>query len=250
MLLITRRYALLGLSAVAAGPALALTPTQVPILLGTPPIARRLLAGEPQGMAISFVDGSMVIRDTTTPANNFDGKYTSKLTITGSLPWGPSGAAFDGSNYASLAAGAFPSPRVTGAFVMDASNTLGAGFPDLITMYTTGDQTDAVLIYGNNGANWRFNISSGSVNQADIDSGVGQASGSHKFAFAWQANDAAGVIDGGTPATDATVTVPVSLTTLVLGNNGAGTNNITGKIKSLVVLPRRLSNTEMQAKTA
>jgi hypothetical protein len=42
--------------------------------------ASRLLAGEPDGLAIDFTDMSMVIRDTATPANNFSGVPSTKLT--------------------------------------------------------------------------------------------------------------------------------------------------------------------------
>jgi hypothetical protein len=46
----------------------------------TPTAAAVLLGGEADGLAIDFTDMSMVIRDTTTPANNFAGDPNSKLT--------------------------------------------------------------------------------------------------------------------------------------------------------------------------
>jgi len=42
--------------------------------------AAQLLLNETQGLAVDFTDLSMVIKDTTTPANNFDGDPNSKLT--------------------------------------------------------------------------------------------------------------------------------------------------------------------------
>lgn len=44
--------------------------------------AALLLAAEPQGLAIDFATMSMAIKDTTTPANTFDGDPNSKLTYT------------------------------------------------------------------------------------------------------------------------------------------------------------------------
>lgn len=45
-----------------------------------PSVAALMLAAETQGLAIDFTALSMAIKDTTTPANNFDGDPNSKLT--------------------------------------------------------------------------------------------------------------------------------------------------------------------------
>lgn len=47
-----------------------------------PSVAALMLAAETQGLAIDFTQMSMAIKDTTTPANNFDGDPNSKLTYT------------------------------------------------------------------------------------------------------------------------------------------------------------------------
>lgn len=47
-------------------------------------IASSLLDGEASGLAVSFIDGSMIIRDTGTPANNYSGAPSGKLTLSNS----------------------------------------------------------------------------------------------------------------------------------------------------------------------
>jgi len=49
---------------------------------GAPCGAVLLLSGEAQGLAVDFTDMSMVIRDTGTPANDFDDDPNDKLSYT------------------------------------------------------------------------------------------------------------------------------------------------------------------------
>ena len=86
-------------------------------------IAEALAGTATNVMAISFVDGSMVIRDTTTPANDYNGPYSSKLTINGSLPINPAGALFSDTNNATIATSAFCFSATEGSLAIELEPT-------------------------------------------------------------------------------------------------------------------------------
>ena len=53
-----------------------------PVVPAVVTVAERLIGTEPNGLAIGFTDNSLLIRDTVTPANNFEGSIFPKLTFT------------------------------------------------------------------------------------------------------------------------------------------------------------------------
>jgi hypothetical protein len=69
-----------------------------------------------------------------------------------------------------------------------------------------------------------------------------------KAAFAFKANDFAASQDGGAVATDTTGSLP-SPTTLAIGNSGSPSAYISGHIRQITYIPRRLTNAELQART-
>ena len=72
-----------------------------------------------------------------------------------------------------------------------------------------------------------------------------------RVGLAWSADDVALVKDAGTAGTDATATLPTP-TIMYIGNryDGAGGNQIwNGRIHSLIYLPRRMTNADLQART-
>lgn len=70
-----------------------------------------------------------------------------------------------------------------------------------------------------------------------------------KQAFALATNDTAHCINGAVPVTDATVTLPAGLTVLRLGTNHSISNVLHGHLKKVMVLPRRMTNAELQTLT-
>lgn len=68
-----------------------------------------------------------------------------------------------------------------------------------------------------------------------------------KFAGGIQANSQAAVFNGGTPGTATAATLPNAPTRIRLGSNSAGTESFNGIIEGVAVVPRRLSNAELQA---
>jgi hypothetical protein len=94
-----------------------------------------------------------------------------------------------------------------------------------------------------------FVVDGGST-QANVNPGTSGVVGTaFKSGSAWQANDFANVMDGGTPATDASGTLP-TVTTLRLGEHYTVPSlPYTGYIRKFTYLARRATNTELQTRT-
>lgn len=128
----------------------------------------------------------------------------------------------------------------------------------LLALVTTTAQTAAVLYSsGSNVVSMLANNTAGSFGATITTSGAGQgfndivgvsANANVKQAFAFATNSSAHVAKGGSPVTDSTVNLPV-VDTLRLGINLFGANSLNGHIRQALVLPRRMSNAELQAIT-
>jgi hypothetical protein len=104
----------------------------------------------------------------------------------------------------------------------------------------------------------RTSASSGNINFTVTNAGTAQVAGvllgsslaagtSNKVAAGYKAADFAGSVNGLTPVTQGTGTVPSSLTQLTIGNGDVlGNNTMTGTIKRLTYWPTRLANTTLQ----
>lgn len=88
-------------------------------------------------------------------------------------------------------------------------------------------------------------------NVADLSPGGTTNGVSAKLGAAYNTNDFAAVVNGGAVSTDASGALPAGLTTLRLGYSSNNTVSDTPvRIKNLTFLPRRMSNAELQARTA
>ncbi len=94
-----------------------------------------------------------------------------------------------------------------------------------------------------------FIVIDGNVIQANLVGGNMVANTTFKAGSAWAVNNVAFVKDGGAPATDATATLP-TVTTLFLGTGEDPAINSLGRYKTFIYLPRRMTNAELQARTA
>ncbi len=83
------------------------------------------------------------------------------------------------------------------------------------------------------------------VTQAQIDAGTISADVATKLATAYQVNDFAACINGGTVATDTVGTVP-TVTTFRIGRNYDGAGQFTGHIKRLAYYASRKTDAELQ----
>jgi hypothetical protein len=94
------------------------------------------------------------------------------------------------------------------------------------------------------------NAFTGAVNAGRIDASASFAANTTtKATYAYASNDRAVTTGGSSPTlSTAAYTIP-TVTTLRLGQDGGGTNNINGYLRRVVFYPRRLSNAELQAIT-
>tara|TARA_R110002126_G_scaffold176360_5_gene325008 strand:- start:294 stop:572 length:279 start_codon:yes stop_codon:yes gene_type:complete len=85
-----------------------------------------------------------------------------------------------------------------------------------------------------------------------VSENIGSISGFQriKVGVAYQTDDAAAVMDGGTVGADATITPAATDTSLYLGNHASSTRALNGYIYSITYLPRRMTNAELIARTS
>jgi len=82
------------------------------------------------------------------------------------------------------------------------------------------------------------------TDQAQIDAGTISANTTYLLGGAWNTNNCAAAVNGGTAVTDTSVTVPTA-TQARLGSDG--TNYLNGCLQSLRYWPQRVTNAEIQA---
>lgn len=109
----------------------------------------------------------------------------------------------------------------------------------LAALYDTNETTDSAFLKVAAAGAVTGEIHSGSISQASLALGTLTAGTEIRASLAWKANDAVGDSDQVSAQTDASVTIPTSLDTLVIGSGFAGT------IKEVKFLNRRLSNTDI-----
>ena len=111
-----------------------------------------------------------------------------------------------------------------------------------------GTGNESIRLRAVSGAAGAIMYDGGAV-QADLANGTLSANTLMKAAVAWAADDVAYCANGGTVQTDASATLP-TLTRLQLGARNALADPLEGHLQTLKYLPRRASNSELQAFTA
>lgn len=99
-----------------------------------------------------------------------------------------------------------------------------------------------------NGTDPRAFTKDGGVTQTSLDSGTWAADTVCKLAYSYALNDFSLVSDGGTPATDASGTLPV-VDRITLGCDGAGLNQANIWLQEFMYIPRDMTNAEKQELT-
>lgn len=82
------------------------------------------------------------------------------------------------------------------------------------------------------------------TDQAQIDAGTIAANTNYGLSGAWNTNDCAAAINGGSAVTDTSVTIP-TVTQARLGSDG--TNYLNGQLQTIRYWPQRIINAEVQA---
>lgn len=150
----------------------------------------------------------------------------------------------------SLATSAFPAVANPGTiFVEYKLNALKTTAAQRLVTIDAGSSANMVYLIGNNTAgSVDAVIATASVGQGFNNSAV-SSTNNMKQAFAYATNDSAHVINGGSPITDATVSTAASYTTLRTGSDTFGAAQTDGYLKKIMILPRRMTNTELQTLT-
>lgn len=94
-----------------------------------------------------------------------------------------------------------------------------------------------------------FVVTDGGVQLANFSTGSYTVGTVAKVAAAYELNNFAGSLNGGTPGTDASGTIP-TVTALYIGRQGPGGAYLNGHIKTLRYYPQRLPNATLQGMTA
>jgi hypothetical protein len=140
-----------------------------------------------------------------------------------------------------------PHSQSAGTLYYKASR-IGTGTGMRVLVVGGGTSTNESIILDNNPAtSGRLTIIDGGVSQAQLTS-AGSANGVvEKGAISYAANDIAAVCNGGTVQTDATATLP-TVDNISLGAFGGG-SPLTGYIAQIMVLPRAMSDAQLQTVT-
>jgi len=158
---------------------------------------------------------------------------------------------------ASVGTSQFPYSASEGTLVVAwmAGRTSGPA-PALVLDDTDSTQYSNVVFMnqGNSagaGSGWRAigNVSGISQFDFDVASPALAVGSTYKLALALKQNDFAAVLNGGTVQTDPTGSVPQGIDLLRIGGHRDGTN-INGWIRQITYIPRRLTNAELQSRTA
>ena len=118
-----------------------------------------------------------------------------------------------------------------------------------ITVSLRQSSGNLLYIYNGNGLATAYCVVS-SVDQAFITRNAVAANVATKLGFAFKANDFAASQDGGAVATDTSGSLPPAAPKMVLGNSGDNSAFLSGHIRQITYIPRRLTNAELQQRTA
>jgi hypothetical protein len=139
----------------------------------------------------------------------------------------------------------------TGAVFVDYATMQQTGFPSIVSA-SDGTNTNRIQLSHVSAAR-RAVVTAGGASQWDTQGGnLGSTTSGvfAKYALAYEASNYAAAVNGGTPATQLSGSVPTGLSRLSVGADGAGVSYINGHIRRLAYFPRRLTNAELQAITS
>lgn len=189
--------------------------------------------------------------------NSYDGDGTSGLYIWGAqLEVGAFPSSYIPTTTAAVARAAdvcsipvtdFPFNPAEGTILVDAISAPGGTEQWAVTLSDGGSQNFMTLARRNTQA--EFKVRSGNLDQVALNAGAWPTLTRWVLGAAYKADDFAYCANGGTVLTDTGGLVPAGMATLYVGslNNG---NQLYGHIRKLIYFPRRLSNAELQARTA
>lgn len=211
-----------------------------------------VIAGEEKDvLAISFIDGTLRIRDSATPGNDYSGSVAGKMTVTGTLTPSVDGAFFDSSNYATLATSAFGWSNSTGTILlefMDNSFSTGThqtgiqidngttGMRHTVRVINTDDDTPEYVGVTSAVSQWTISPSGWS----NYINGTVK-----RIGCVFSSNAVSASYEGDASSTDSAATMP-TVTTLRLGVDQAGGNPANCYLRRIIIAKRKFSLAEIE----
>ncbi len=203
-----------------------------------------------EGFSVDFVGGQMAVQDSSTPANNYSGPISGKMTVSGALAVGASGATLDASNFARMPISAWPydpnNITIAGEIKFDSATDaalrailqIDGGGNDRLQLCALAGADDLTLSIGTGGG--ATNVTANNV----ITAG-----GWFKFVAVAGPAGAFVVVDGTERAASASVlagaAAPIAYSGIgnagAITGNAASANPMKGSARSLVVLNRPVS---------
>ena len=138
-----------------------------------------------------------------------------------------------------------------GAIFVDYATLQQSGFP-AITTASDGTNSNRIQLSHVSAAR-RAVVTAGGVGQWDAQGGnLGSTTSGvfAKYVLAYESSNYAAAVNGGTPATQLSGSVPSGLSRLSVGADGAGSAYLNGHLRRIAYFNRRLTNAELQAITA
>jgi hypothetical protein len=150
---------------------------------------------------------------------------------------------------ASVSTQAFPYSQSAGSLIVNLASLSSAVTSGNFAVLAAGDSAnDRIALSRTSASQSLFRVATGGSTQFSLNNTIG--SGAVKIGAAFTNGDFASVADGGAAQTTSTGTLPTNIDKLHIGKYPTASGDLNGHIRQITYLPRRISNTDLQTRTA
>ena len=150
---------------------------------------------------------------------------------------------------ATVSTQAFPYSQSAGSLIVNLASLSSAVTSANFAVLSAGDSpNDRIALSRTSAVQSLFRVATGGSTQFSLNNTIG--SGAVKIGAAFTSGDFASVADGGAAQTTSTGTLPTNIDKLHIGKYPSASGDLNGHIRQITYLPRRISNTELQTRTA
>jgi hypothetical protein len=194
-------------------------------------------------LAIDFVHNSAAVKDTGTPAKNYDSTVAGLLTLNGSAPsTGPNGGPLlTGSTYYTLLVGKFPFNISEGTLMLEFVRTSTASWGEFCQIGTGVFDDSLSIRSGAVSTTMRFAVNGANFESPNMADGLPQS-----VAGAYKLNNSAASFNG-SPAPANTSVTPANSGATTLFFSGTTGDSTTVEFLRFVYIPQRLVETTLAA---
>ena len=165
----------------------------------------------------------------------------------------PNGSTINGTtrnaDVASVSTQAFPYSQSAGSLIVNLASLSSAVTSANFAVLAAGDSAnDRIALSRTSASQSLFRVATGGSTQFSLNNTIG--SGAVKIGAAFTNGDFASVADGGAAQTTSTGTLPTNIDKLHIGKYPTASGDLNGHIRQITYLPRRLTNAELQTRTA